>query len=249
MIKWDRTSRLSTTNSLSLGRCFWQRRWRRSLPATRLRRCFRSSWRKRLQVTYIYVYIFILIHAYVFFYIYIYIYIYIRNARLFPTSYTLHHTPYTLHPTPYTLHPTLCTPSLKYCTLHQSEAGFAREAGPWALVAASSLVLHSLICFWSKIVFLTMLDCLLEGRGAEDAQGTPTHSHISPSILVYEENEPQANRMRSTVTPKTSRRQTSRTLGKLLPLNPKPSILLYEDTQALHARRAYRPRKSSSDTP
>ena len=29
------------------------------------------------------------------------------------------------------------------------------------------------------------------GRGttrAEDAQGTPTHSHISPSVLVYEEN-------------------------------------------------------------
>jgi len=28
------------------------------------------------------------------------------------------------------------------------------------------------------------------GRGtarAEDAQGTPTHSHISPSILVYED--------------------------------------------------------------
>ena len=34
----------------------------------------------------------------------------------------------------------------------------------------------------------TMLD---SGRGtarAEDAQGTPTQSHISPSILVYEEN-------------------------------------------------------------
>ena len=31
---------------------------------------------------------------------------------------------------------------------------------------------------------------LLSGRGttrAEDAQGTPTQSHISPSILVYEE--------------------------------------------------------------
>ena len=31
----------------------------------------------------------------------------------------------------------------------------------------------------------------LSGRGttrAEDAQGTPTQSHISPSILVYEEN-------------------------------------------------------------
>ena len=31
------------------------------------------------------------------------------------------------------------------------------------------------------------------GRGtarAEDAQGTPTQSHISPSVLVYEENHP-----------------------------------------------------------
>jgi len=32
---------------------------------------------------------------------------------------------------------------------------------------------------------------LIAGRGdarAEDAQGTPTQSHISPSVLVYEEN-------------------------------------------------------------
>jgi len=35
-----------------------------------------------------------------------------------------------------------------------------------------------------------MMDSGLVGRGftrAEDAQGTPTRSHISPSILVYEE--------------------------------------------------------------
>ena len=25
---------------------------------------------------------------------------------------------------------------------------------------------------------------------AEDAQGTPAHSHISPSVLVYDEKEP-----------------------------------------------------------
>ena len=32
---------------------------------------------------------------------------------------------------------------------------------------------------------------MIAGRGttrAEDAQGTPTQSHVSPSILVYEEN-------------------------------------------------------------
>jgi len=35
-----------------------------------------------------------------------------------------------------------------------------------------------------------MIDSGLVGRGtarAEDAQGTPTQSHISPSILVYED--------------------------------------------------------------
>ena len=39
-------------------------------------------------------------------------------------------------------------------------------------------------------VFRGMIDSGLEGSGrgaarAEDAQGTPTQSHVSPSILVY----------------------------------------------------------------
>jgi len=37
---------------------------------------------------------------------------------------------------------------------------------------------------------IPVIDSELVGRGAaraEDAQGTPTQSHISPSILVYEE--------------------------------------------------------------
>ena len=39
-------------------------------------------------------------------------------------------------------------------------------------------------------VFVKLIDSELAGRGAaieEDDQGTPTQSHISPSILVYEE--------------------------------------------------------------
>ena len=38
--------------------------------------------------------------------------------------------------------------------------------------------------------FRAVIDSGLAGRGAaraEDAQGTPTQSHISPSILVYED--------------------------------------------------------------
>ena len=37
----------------------------------------------------------------------------------------------------------------------------------------------------------------MEGRGAarvEDAQGTPTQSHVSPSILVYEEHNSNIRR-------------------------------------------------------
>ena len=36
----------------------------------------------------------------------------------------------------------------------------------------------------------------LSGRGttrAEDAQGTPTQSHVPPSILVYEEDRPSVD--------------------------------------------------------
>jgi len=41
------------------------------------------------------------------------------------------------------------------------------------------------------------LFCSLSGRGttrAEDAQGTPTQSHISPSILVYEDESRRCSR-------------------------------------------------------
>jgi len=41
-----------------------------------------------------------------------------------------------------------------------------------------------------SVVGVDILRVDLSGRGtarAEDAQGTPTQSHISPSILVYEE--------------------------------------------------------------
>ena len=45
---------------------------------------------------------------------------------------------------------------------------------------------------WVRGTYLSALD---SGRGtarAEDAQGTPTQSHISPGILVYEEKKAQA---------------------------------------------------------
>ena len=52
------------------------------------------------------------------------------------------------------------------------------------------------------------------GRGttrAEDAQGTPTQSHISPSTLVYEDNKPP---------------RSSNTRGKCLHPGSKPCILM-----------------------
>ena len=50
------------------------------------------------------------------------------------------------------------------------------------------------VCFrYESVNFWRVIDSgLVSGRGttrAEDAQGTPTQSHISPSILVYEEEK------------------------------------------------------------
>jgi len=45
----------------------------------------------------------------------------------------------------------------------------------------------------THIYIYVYIDSVLSGRGttrAEDAQGTPTQSHISPSILVYEDKYP-----------------------------------------------------------
>ena len=47
--------------------------------------------------------------------------------------------------------------------------------------------------------FPPMIDSGLVGGGAaraEDAQGTPTQSHISPSILVYEDNPEKCSNFR-----------------------------------------------------
>ena len=44
-----------------------------------------------------------------------------------------------------------------------------------------------------RVGWLNGFSFITSGRGAaraEDAQGTPTQSHISPSILVYEDNRP-----------------------------------------------------------
>ena len=46
------------------------------------------------------------------------------------------------------------------------------------------------MCHISRDYFFELVDSGLAGRGtarAEDAHGTPTQSHISPSILVYKD--------------------------------------------------------------
>ena len=95
-----------------------------------------------------------------------------RPHTLHQTTYTLHPTPYTLHPTPhptpYTLHPAPYSLHPTPYTLHPTP--YNLHPTPYTL----HLVTNS-------------------GRGttrAEDPQGTPALSHISPSILVYPPPDP-----------------------------------------------------------
>ena len=81
------------------------------------------------------------------------------------------------------------------------------------------------------------------GRGAaraEDAQGTPTQSHISPSVLVYEEK----------------RRVTLRRVGQLGPdlrsqqnLNPKPQTQKVADEAPVVPRRGLKTVDGEVNTP
>ena len=55
---------------------------------------------------------------------------------------------------------------------------------------------------------------------AEDAEGTPTQSHISPSILVYQDNIPEPRPTPNLVTKKTRTPRRKTSLVEPTPLSP-----------------------------
>ena len=81
-----------------------------------------------------------------------------------------------------------------------------RDGGTYVYVL--HVYLH--VYVWLRTEDLKVTNPNLSGRGAaraEDAQGTPTQSHISPSMLVYEDNRQTAPRTHMECTTITSHPQ------------------------------------------